>query len=88
MNRVIGLKCRECGENYPKKILHACSLCFGPLDVAYDYGAIAERVSKESIARGPPTIWRYKDLLPVEDDRTIVDIGAGFTPLLKAGNLA
>ncbi|MEW5995805.1 MAG: threonine synthase, partial [Candidatus Zixiibacteriota bacterium] len=55
---------------------------------AYDYAAIAEKVSRESIARGPPTIWRYKDLLPVENEKSIVDIGAGYTPLLKADNLA
>ncbi|MEW6222026.1 MAG: threonine synthase [Candidatus Hadarchaeota archaeon] len=88
MTEVTGLRCRECGETYPKKIVHACSLCFGPLDVAYDYAAIAEKVSRESIARGPPTIWRYKDLLPVENEKSIVDIGAGYTPLLKADNLA
>ncbi|MEW6592942.1 MAG: threonine synthase [Candidatus Hadarchaeota archaeon] len=88
MTAVTGLKCRECGESYPKKIVHACSLCFGPLDIAYDYEAIAEKVSRESIARGPPTIWRYRDLLPVESEKSIVDIGAGYTPLLKADNLA
>lgn len=88
MGNVTGLRCRECGESYPRKLIHACSLCFGPLDVAYDYGAIAKVVSKESIARGPPTLWRYRGLLPVEQDSSIVDIGVGFTPLLRADNLA
>jgi len=88
MNKVIGLRCRECGEIYPKRLIHACSLCFGPLDVAYDYDAIAGALSREAIGRGPPTIWRYRDLLPVEDGGSIVDIGAGLTPLLRADNLA
>lgn len=88
MSHVTGLKCRECGESYPKEIIQACSLCFGPLDIVYDYGAIAEKISRGSIAGGPPTLWRYKELLPVEDENVIVDIGAGYTPLLKAENLA
>jgi threonine synthase len=88
MGNVVGLRCRECGESYPKRIIQACSLCFGPVDVVYDYDAIAEKISKKSIAGGPPTLWRYMELLPVEREASIVDIGAGYTPLLKADNLA
>lgn len=88
MSHITGLRCRECGESYPKKLVHACSLCFGPLDIAYNYNQIAEVVSRESVTNGPRTLWRYKELLPVESDTSIVDIGAGFTPLLNADNLA
>jgi threonine synthase len=42
-------------------------------------------VSKEKIAGGPPGMWRYRDLLPIDGD--VVDIGAGFTPLIRADNL-
>ena len=58
-----------------------------PLEVAYDYERIAATISPESIAAGPRTIWRYRDLLPVDDDAP-VDLGAGFTPLLRADRLA
>jgi threonine synthase len=88
MSHVIGLRCRECGESYQKKLIHACSLCFGPLDIVYDYEEVARGISRESIASGPRTLWRYKELLPIDSDASIVDIGAGFTPLLKADNLA
>jgi threonine synthase len=54
--------------------------------VAYDYDAIAERISRDSIAEGPRTMWRYRDLLPV-DDATPIDLGAGFTPLVRAERL-
>lgn len=87
MTRVTGLQCRECGESYPKELIHACSLCFGPLNVAYDYEKIKQIISRKSIESRPNTLWRYKDLLPVENDSVIIDIGAGFTPLLKAENL-
>jgi threonine synthase len=55
--------------------------------VAYDYDGIAAAVSREGIAAGPPTIWRYADLLPVAASGA-VDLGAGFTPLLRADRLA
>ncbi|MGH9268860.1 MAG: threonine synthase, partial [Acidimicrobiales bacterium] len=82
-----GLTCRECGRTYPVEALHACEYCFGPLDVAYDYEAIAARASRERIAAGPRTIWRYADLLPA-DATAPVDLCAGFTPLVRADRLA
>jgi len=82
-----GLKCRECGRAYPAEALHVCEFCFGPLEVAYDYEAIAAAVSHESIASGPATIWRYAPLLPADPDGA-VDLGAGMTPLVRADRLA
>jgi threonine synthase len=82
-----GLRCRECGRQYPIEPLNACEYCFGPLEVAYDYDAIRRQVSRSSIKDGPHTIWRYDAFLPVGRDRA-VDIGAGFTPLLRADRLA
>ena len=84
---VTGLRCRECERAYPAEALHVCEYCFGPLEVAYDYGRIAAGVSRERIEAGPRSIWRYKDLLPV-DEQSPVDLGAGFTPLVRADRLA
>ncbi|HLH27837.1 MAG TPA: threonine synthase, partial [Acidimicrobiales bacterium] len=75
------------GRAYPAEALHVCEFCFGPLEVAYDYEAIAAVISRESIAAGPPTIWRYAPLLPA-DPAGAVDLGAGWTPLLRADRLA
>jgi threonine synthase len=80
------LRCRVCGEGYPLEAIHACERCFGPLEVTYDYAAIRAVVSRERIERGPRTIWRYRDLLPIASDRP-VDIGAGCTPLIRAERL-
>ncbi|HET6809496.1 MAG TPA: threonine synthase [Acidimicrobiales bacterium] len=82
-----GLRCRECGRSYPAAALHVCDFCFGPLEVTYDYEAMGRSVTRERIASGPHTIWRYADLLPV-DDSSPVDLGAGFTPLVRADRLA
>jgi threonine synthase len=84
---VSGLRCRECGRAYPAEALHVCEYCFGPLEVSYDYDAIARSISRASIAAGPTSIWRYADLLPASNDGA-VDLGAGFTPLIRADRLA
>jgi threonine synthase len=81
-----GLRCRICGEGYPLDPIHVCERCFGPLEVAYDDAALARDLTRESIAAGPPTLWRYKPLLPVATDSPI-DLGAGWTPLLRAERL-
>src|SRR6185437_7346831 len=66
MERVKGLKCLECGRGYPASPIHVCEFCFGPLEVDYDVESIRARVSRARIESGPPSIWRYADLLPVE----------------------
>ena len=79
MSNIKGLFCKECGREYPAEPLNVCDFCFGPLEVTYDYEAIARVVSRERISQGPQSIWRYHDLLPA-DAENAVDINAGFTP--------
>ena len=86
MKTVIGLRCRECGRDFPDEALHVCDFCFGPLEVAYDYDAISALVSRASIESGPRSMWRYQDLLPVSGEDP-VDLGAGYTPLVRADRL-
>jgi threonine synthase len=81
------LRCRECSREYPLAPIFSCEYCFGPLEVAYDYDGIRAAVTRDSIERGPNTLWRYEALLPC-DPAYKVDIGTGFTPLIKADRLA
>jgi len=81
------LKCRECGREYPLTASHVCEFDFGPLEVAYDYDRIRKSVSRSAIATRPQTMWRYRELLPIEGDPT-VGCQVGFTPLVKADRLA
>ena len=83
---VKGLICRECSREYAAEALNVCDFCFGPLEVVYDYATIGEVISRDRIANGPLSIWRYEDLLPANSDDP-VDIMAGYTPLMKARNL-
>ena len=80
------LRCRECGRQRDFEPAYVCEHCFGPLEVAYDLDAIRDRVSRYTIAAGPASIWRYRELLPTPAGNP-VDLGTGFTPLVEAHNL-
>ena len=86
MSFATNLRCRECHREYPLAALNVCEFCFGPVEVTYDYDGIRKNVTRESIQRGPASLWRYKDFLPCDADAAI-DIGAGYTPLVRAKNL-
>ena len=86
MNYVLGLKCKECGHRVPVSPVHVCEACFGPYEVEYDYAKMKGKVTRESIQKGPKSLWRYKDLLPVE--KPVTGFHSGFTPLKRADRLA
>jgi threonine synthase len=86
MSLVKGLQCRECGQDYPKKPLHVCEICFGPLEIVYDYEGIKKAVSREKIAARQRNLWRYRELLPIEGEPK-VGLYSGFTPLIRAHRL-
>src|SRR5438876_5913303 len=87
MPKLLGLRCRECGAEYELQATHVCEMCFGPLDAVYDQAALKKIVSRSRIEQGPSSMWRYRDLLPVEDSVAVVTLGEGFTPLVKAERL-
>lgn len=85
---VKALKCKECGHEYDLGAKHVCEdVCFGPLEVVYDYDAIRQRVSRATIEAGPNSIWRYRHFLPVTGE-DVIDVGTGMTPLVEAKRLA
>jgi threonine synthase len=81
------LQCRECGRQYPKDAVHVCEFDFGPLEAAYDYEAVARQISRDAISTRPRSMWRYRELLPIEGEPT-VGRHTGFTPLVRAERLA
>jgi threonine synthase len=81
------LSCRICSTEHPLEATGTCARCFGPLDPVYDWDALRRRVTREHLAAGPASIWRYADLLPVsapEEPR----LAPGWTPLVPAPRLA
>ncbi len=83
----LGLRCRVCGKLYPKEPINFCKDDFGPLELDYDYEAIAKNISRAKIESRPRNMWRYRELLPLEGEPT-VGTQVGGTPLVKADRLA
>jgi len=81
------LRCRVCETQYPLDPIGVCARCFGPLDPVYDRDAQRRTVTRASIEAGPPSIWRYADLLPVAAPAE-QRLAPGFTPLVEARRLA
>jgi threonine synthase len=81
------LRCRECGKRFANEPLSSCDECFSPLEVVYDMDAARRTFTREAIAGGPSSMWRYQSLLPVPQDYA-APTPAGWTPLLEAPRLA
>jgi len=80
------LRCRECGTLYPLDPIYVCERCFGPLEVVYDYEALAAQPLRSVFASGPRSIWRYEPLLPV-DRIAEIDLQPGWSPLVHSQRL-
>jgi threonine synthase len=81
------LICRNCGATYPLSPQHVCIECFGPVEMGYD-DDLLHKVTRESIEAGPRSLWRYEGLIPSPPQEYRVDLGAGWTRLVKADRLA
>ncbi len=86
MSYVKGLRCRECGREYPKEALYVCEYCFGPLEVDYDYEKIKKKLTRKEIESRPENLWRYRELMPIDGEPSD-GLNSGFTPLIRAKNL-
>jgi threonine synthase len=81
------LRCRNCETDHALEAVGICSQCWGPLDPVYDRDQLARTVTREAIGAGPPSLWRYSALLPVEAPRE-QRLAPGLTPLVRAPRLA
>jgi threonine synthase len=78
------LECGLSGEVVPPDRLHGLSSVGRPYLVRYDLPALANSLSKETLAARPPDLWRYREFLPVRENRNIVSLGECMTPLIPA----
>jgi len=90
MKKIRFLKCVECGREYPQEeIKYTCPSCGGNMQVIYDYDAIKKRFSRASLrANRDMSIWRYMDILPLDNLSSIPPVQVGWTPLYKTDKLA
>ena len=85
---VTHLECAACGLRHEARRLHnLCAECGKPLLVRYDLKRAAASLMRESLPGRGPDLWRYREVLPVENDENIVTLGEGFTPLVHASRL-
>ena len=78
------LECPRCGrEDDPGRLTNLCT-CGSPLLARYDLAAVAATVTPERFGLRPADLWRYRELLPVADERHVTTLGEGWTPLLRA----
>jgi len=87
MTTISHLECSVCGKQREAGIIHNLCECGGPLLVRYDLARAKAAWTRETLAAGPPTMWRYSPMLPVRDPRSIVSLGEGMTPTLRVSRL-
>ena len=88
MGFLIDLVCTKTGKSYSKDQLWNLSPeADAPLFARYDLDAVAKTMRREKLTERVPTMWRYTEVLPVENDQFQVSLGEGFTPLLQATTL-
>lgn len=80
--------CARCDNHFPLAHLLNLCVCGSPLLVRYDLKKAATALAQSSFQGRGATLWRYRELLPVQDDANVVSLGEGFTPLLEAKTLA
>src|SRR5215470_4123294 len=80
--------CPRCDNRFPlSRLLNLCA-CGSPLLVRYDLKNAAATLAKTDLQGRAPSLWRYRELLPLQDDANFVTLGEGLTPLLEAKTLA
>ena len=87
MKNVIHAKCVKCGRTYGAVPSLTSCACGGILDIVYDYGYIKKNLTREKLKTRPNTMWRYRELLPVEDTTPDTPLRVGWSPLYEADRL-
>ena len=87
MSFFTGLQCSLCKAPFPPEALYVCDKCLGPLEATYDHDGIKKKVTRELIQSRPPSLWRYREFLPI-DGTPRSGLESGFTPLVRATRLA
>ncbi len=89
MNFVTHLECANCGQRYDAAQIHnLCTSCQRPLWVRYDLDALKKQFTKKTLVGRPPTIWRYLEMLPMQDPANIVSLTETITPIMETKRLA
>ena len=86
MSVFTGLRCAMCKTPFPAEALYVCDQCLGPLEACYDYEAVRQSMTRETVAARPSNLWRYRELLPIAGS-PLTGLDSGCTPLVRARRL-
>ncbi len=75
-----------CKTPFPAEALYVCDQCLGPLEACYDYEAVRQSMTRETVAARPSNLWRYRELLPIAGS-PLTGLDSGCTPLVRARRL-
>lgn len=82
------LECIECHHKFDiASRFYTCPKCGGLLEVELDLGALRKKLRKRDLNSSPPSVWKYRDFIPVMDDSKIVSLNEGGTPLIRCDRL-
>jgi threonine synthase len=81
------LECSRCGKRYQKRGIYNLCQCGKPLLVRYQLEDIKKSIQKEDLETREPTLWKYREFLPIEGKENIVSLKEGFTPITKLAGL-
>lgn len=88
MKNVISAKCVRCGREYPAVPNVTTCSCGGILDIIYDYAYAKARMTPDALSQRPHTMWRYREILPVEENTPDTPLRVGWSPLYEEKKLA
>lgn len=88
LSRISKIKCAKCGKEYSESNVPANDGCGGRIDFEFDLETLKETITKDTLSRGKPGLWKYFELMPLRYHQNIVTLGEGNTPLLTSRRLA
>jgi threonine synthase len=86
---VTHIECTVCGRRHEAgRLLTVCEACGQMLAVRYDLPKVAAAVTKDDLRRRPPSMYRFRELTPLDDGEEPITLGEGGTPLIPLPRLA
>ncbi|MDH2901212.1 MAG: threonine synthase [archaeon] len=81
---ILELKCSRCGRKYDANVVQSvCTSCGGTLFSMYDIEKAKNKFAKQDLQKRTPSLWRYREMLPVKIEKNIVTLGEGYTPITR-----
>ncbi len=87
LSKMMAIKCAKCGKTYDMSKVPANDGCGGRIEFEFDLEIIRETITRESLSKRNPGLWKYFELMPLNDRKNIVTAGEGGTPLIESKRL-